>query len=275
MYSFSDPVGETNNSRSFIALEEHYQRDVFMKAIPITGDAAAVKSARAHAEAEAKAMIAVGMRTSHVPVVYEYFYDAPSRMFYIAMQLIRGKTLAERMAEGKLSSKELLSALADVCDVLILMGKNNYVHKDLKPANIMLAEDRISYLIDFGSSVRTTLLGREGTEAYRAPEMENVSRHKNVDRTYADVFSIGVMLYEYFAGKRPREDEEYRRGDQEWAEFTAPKEIASDIPDEVNALIVKCMKLRPRDRYDLGHLRSELRRMQNRVRYVPKQGGKR
>ena len=272
-YFFSEPAGETNNSRTFCAQELTYQRDVFIKAIAVSGDSAAIKSALVHAEAEAKAMIAVGMKTSRVPVVYEYFYDEPSRTFYIVMQRIHGKTLVDRMTEGKLYAREVLTALADVCDVLALMQKNNYVHKDLKPANIMLSDDGITYLIDFGSAVRTTLLGKEGTEAYRAPEMEDVSKHKNMDRSRSDIFSIGVMLYEYFAGKRPREDEEYRRGNQAWAEFTEPKEIAPEVPDEVNALIVKCMKFSPKERCDLSRLKSELRRLQNRIRYVPKQGG--
>jgi non-specific serine/threonine protein kinase len=272
-YSFSEPAGETNNSRTFCAQELTYQRDVFIKAIAVSGDSAAVKSALVHAEAEAKAMIAVGMKTPRVPVVHEYFYDPPTRTFYIVMQLIRGKTLADRIAEGSLYPKDVLRALADVCDVLGLMQKSNYVHKDLKPANIMLTEDGVTYLIDFGSAVRTTLLGREGTEAYRAPEMEDVSRHKNMDRSRSDIFSIGVILYEYFAGKRPHEDEEYRRGNQAWAEFVEPKALAPGIPDEVNALIVKCMKYSPKDRYELSRLKAELRRLQNRVRYVPHQGG--
>lgn len=191
-YSFSEPAGETNNSRTFCAQELTYQRDVFIKAIAVSGDSAAIKSALVHAEAEAKAMIAVGMKTSRVPVVYEYFYDGPSRTFYIVMQRIYGKTLVDRMTEGKLYAREVLTALADVCDVLALMQKNNYVHKDLKPANIMLSDDGITYLIDFGSAVRTTLLGKEGTEAYRAPEMEDVSKHKNMDRSRSDIFSIGV-----------------------------------------------------------------------------------
>lgn len=271
-YSFSEPVGETNNSKTFCAQELSYQRDVFIKAIAIRGDSAAVKSALSHAEDEAKAMIAVGMKTSRVPVVHEHFYDEPSRTFYIVMQFIRGKTLADCMTEGNLYARALLSALADVCDVLALMQKNKYVHKDLKPANIMLSNDGITYLIDFGSAVRTTLLGREGTEAYCAPEMEDVSKHKNMDRSRSDIFSIGVMLYEYFAGKRPREDEEYWRGNQEWEAFVEPKELAPGIPDEVNALIVKCMKFSPKERYDLGGLKAALRRLRN-MRNLPNQGG--
>lgn len=82
-YSFSEPAGETNNSRTFCAQELTYQRDVFIKAIAVSGDSAAIKSALVHAEAEAKAMIAVGMKTSRVPVVYEYFYDEPSRTFLL------------------------------------------------------------------------------------------------------------------------------------------------------------------------------------------------
>ena len=53
-YSFSEPAGETNNSRTFCAQELTYQRDVFIKAIAVSGDSAAIKSALVHAEAEAK-----------------------------------------------------------------------------------------------------------------------------------------------------------------------------------------------------------------------------
>ena len=270
-YEIAAAVEETNASKTFKAQDLTYQRDVFLKAISVPSCAEVAPQVLKDAEAEAKAMIAVGSRSAHVPALYEYFYDEASRTFYIVMQLIRGRTLAERMAAKDIAQDQFLSALMTVCDVLALMKKNNYVHKDLKPANIMISEDGIVYLIDFGSSARGITHAGDGTIGYRAPEMgEHSSR---TDRTHADIFSLGIMLYEFFTGKRPVEGTDYTfaPGRKEWRTFVAPKAIEIQIPDELNDLIVKCMACRPQDRYDVR----DLKRVLNNIRYVLRKSRKR
>ena len=263
-YEIASAVEETNASKTFKAQDLTYQRDVFLKAISVPSDAVLAKQVLNAAEAEAKAMIAVGSRSAHVPALYEHFYDEASRTFYIVMQLIQGDTLAERTAAKQIAETEFLSTLMTVCDVLALMKKNNYVHKDLKPANIMISKDEITYLIDFGSSVRGITRAGDGTIGYRAPEMGD--RSSITDRSRADIFSIGVMLYEFFTGKRPEEGADYipASGGKNWRTFVVPREAAPQILAELDALIVKCMACHPHDRCDVYELKNGL----NKVRYT-------
>lgn len=258
------PAGGTDSSKIYRAQDLLYERDVFIKEIDISiGDQ---KDALRLAEEEAKAMIEVGRKSPHVPVVYEYFYERSSRMFYIVMQLIVGKTLTETMKENTGRSKQdinrFLKNLSDVCDVLQLMYRYGYYHKDIKPDNIMISADREArtYLIDFGSTVKRLALYNDGTLDYRAPEMSQ--KMASADCTRADVFSLGVILYEFFTGKRPQSGVDYQKGratgPNEWSKFTEPIEINPEIPAKINQMIIKCMKKNPKERYDIRSLKNAL-----------------
>lgn len=258
------PVGGTDSSKTYRAQDLLYERDVFIKEIDVSiGDQ---KDALRFAEEEAKAMIEVGRKSTHVPVVYEYFYERSSRMFYIVMQLIIGKTLTETMKENTGRSKQdvnrFLKNLSDVCDVLQLMYRYGYYHKDIKPDNIMISADREgrTYLIDFGSTVKKLALYNDGTLDYRAPEMSQ--QMASADCTRADVFSLGVILYEFFTGKRPQSGVDYKKGrangPNEWNKFIEPVEIAPEIPSKINQMIIKCMKKDPKERYDIRSLKNVL-----------------
>lgn len=256
-------LGETNQSTTYVAQDLTYGRDVFIKEIFIAAEYRAVAIEKA--KEEAKAMVDVGRMTTHVPVVYEYFYDGTQHCFYIVMQKIRGETLDEvfhKKNGGKdvREGRVLLDNLATICDVLELMNRHGYYHKDIKPDNIMRGCENEAYLIDFGSSVNDIGQENDGTVGYRAPEMEK--DYKLTNRTRADVFSLGVILYEFFTGRRPEAEVDYKRGSQRgpeaWKSFVEPKEKRPEIPDPINELIVKCMKRNPKDRYDIRGLKQAL-----------------
>lgn len=256
-------LGETNQSKTYAAQDLTYGRDVFIKEISIAPEYRT--AAMEKAKEEVKAMVDVGRMTTHVPMVYEYFYDGTQNCFYIVMQKIRGETLAEifhRMNGNNdvREAKVLLDNLATICDVLELMHRHGYYHKDIKPDNIMRGRENEAYLIDFGSSVNDISQEDDGTVGYRAPEMEK--DYKLTDRTRADVFSVGVILYEFFAGSRPEAEVDYKRGPQRgpevWKSFVEPKEKRPEVPDTINTLIVKCMKRNPKDRYDIRGLKQAL-----------------
>lgn len=258
------PVGGTDSSKTYRAQDLLYERDVFIKEIDVSiGDQ---KDALRFAEEEAKAMIEVGRKSTHVPVVYEYFHDRSSNMFYIVMQLIAGKTLTETMKEHQGRSKQdvnrFLKNLSDICEVLQLMYRYGYYHKDIKPDNIMISADREgrTYLIDFGSTVKRLALYNDGTLDYRAPEMSQ--QMASADCRRADVFSLGVILYEFFTGKRPQSGVDYQKGrvngPNEWSKFAEPAEINPEIPAKINQMIIKCMRKDPKERYDIRSLRNAL-----------------
>ena len=243
-------------------------REVFIKAILVPEDSAEERHTLATAKREAQAMMQIGEGTYHVPTVYDYFHDKKARIFYIVMQRILGNALSKQMEKFE-RDEDFLRVMIDVCGVLVLMNnnKNGYHHKDLKPDNIMVGTDGTGYLIDFGSAADYTRKV-EGTACYRAPEMSQ--RMWQTTRAGADVFSMGVILYEYFTRHLPimgaRKDYWENRTRTAWEVFKEPKELNAQLPPQMNALIVKCMQLDSTKRGTAFDLKRELERLCNRRR---------
>ncbi len=121
---------------------------------------------------------------------------------YLVMELLRGKTLAQRIAEGPVPVAEALRIAEEMAKGLAHAHQRGVLHRDLKPANVFLCEDGRVKLLDFGLA---HLLGTEGvsgagTPAYMAPEQ---ARGEEVDQR-ADVYAAGRVLGEMLGGRRPR-----------------------------------------------------------------------
>lgn len=249
------------------AMDQTFGRWVFVKEVRI-GEGISLEMAMT----EVRAMTKAEEATFFTPRIYEAFFDPKKKVLYIVMQLIRGESLRNRM--GTAPPLAMLDWMIALCGILAALGRQNLYSKDVKPENIMIADEDSLYLLDFGLSISRP--ARDvGTYCYRAPEMDSWSAVHETGRGKVDIFAIGVMLYEYFCGECPRPGYEYdlsRRGTaKEWKTFVSPKEKNPDIPDAVNDIIVKCMKLRPEDRYrDMAALKHALKDAKRAVRY----GGK-
>ena len=121
---------------------------------------------------------------------------------YLVMELLRGKTLAQRIAEGPIPQAEALRIAEEMAKGLAHAHQRGVLHRDLKPANVFLCEDGRVKLLDFGLA---HLLGTEGvsgagTPAYMAPEQ---ARGEEVDQR-ADVYAAGRVLGDMLGERRPR-----------------------------------------------------------------------
>jgi serine/threonine-protein kinase len=121
---------------------------------------------------------------------------------YLVMELLRGKTLAQRIAEGPVAVAEALRIAEEMAKGLTHAHQRGVLHRDLKPANVFLCEDGRVKLLDFGLA---HLLGTEGvsgagTPAYMAPEQ---ARGEEVDQR-ADVYAAGSVLGDMLGERRPR-----------------------------------------------------------------------
>jgi serine/threonine-protein kinase len=121
---------------------------------------------------------------------------------YLVMELLRGKTLAQRIAEGPIPVTEALRIAEEMAKGLAHAHQRGVLHRDLKPANVFLCEDGRVKLLDFGLA---HLLGTEGvsgagTPAYMAPEQ---ARGQEVDQR-ADVYAAGRVLGDMLGERRPR-----------------------------------------------------------------------
>jgi tRNA A-37 threonylcarbamoyl transferase component Bud32/tetratricopeptide (TPR) repeat protein len=130
---------------------------------------------------------------------------------FLVFEYVEGRTLGELLEKKKrLSFSEALRYLRPVCRALIYTHARNVIHRDLKPSNVMVQQDGLVKVMDFGIARDTkhtsTLTNTPmGTPVYMAPEM-----HLGLVSPACDVFSLGVMLYELLAGELPSR-ENFRR----------------------------------------------------------------
>ncbi|HEY1810571.1 MAG TPA: serine/threonine-protein kinase [Acidobacteriaceae bacterium] len=133
------------------------------------------------------------------------------RQPYIAMELVRGRTLLAWCDAHRLSIRQRLELTARVCDAVQHAHQRGLIHRDLKPANILVGEDGQPKILDFGIArltdadtlaTRQTSMGQIiGTLAYMSPEQ--VTGDPDELDTRSDVYTLGVILYELLAGKAP------------------------------------------------------------------------
>jgi len=203
---------------------------------------------RFNSEAQAAASL------THPNIVSVFDVGQEYNIYYIVMELIQGKTLKEIITEdGALPWKWSINISIQICSALEVAHKNGIVHRDIKPHNIMITEDGIAKVTDFGiakavSNSTITAFGTTiGSVHYFSPEH---ARGGYTD-SKSDLYSLGVVMYEMVTGKVPF--------DADTPVSVALKHIQEDaieairinsrIPVGVNDIIVKAMKKEANLRY--------------------------
>ncbi len=239
---------ETEQGGLYRGMDLELQRTVAVKEIRIrAADRREEEAMVTKAIAEVRALTQLEEKKLRVPHIYDMYYHKEKKTFYIIMEWIPGTTLADKM---KTSEGQFLQWMIDLCEILKGMSWNKLSHKDIKPANIMIIDPDLLYLIDFNISIGTPNQV-EGTLHYKAPEMSLGSKYAG--REKADMFSVGVLLYEFYTGSVPQKTVDYARnrsrGPLMWDKFVEPIEKNPSMSKRVNDIIVKCMKYDPRERY--------------------------
>ncbi len=146
-------------------------------------------------------------RLEHPNIVPVYAFEEHEGHPFLVMKYIEGKTLKARLQKGPLSENEILRITQAVGSALTYAHKKDILHRDVKPSNVLLANDGEIYLADFGlarlASVVDSTLSAEilvGTPQYISPEQ--ASGVKELDAR-SDVYCFGVMLYEMSVGRVP------------------------------------------------------------------------
>ncbi|MBL8914754.1 MAG: serine/threonine protein kinase, partial [Archangium sp.] len=192
-----------------------------------------------------KQELRVGRSVAHRNLCRLYDFGSDQGIHFITMELLRGPTLAQHLEELKrpLTQQELAPIVEQICAGLSELHGRDLVHLDIKPSNVVLEEDRV-VVTDFGLAAlqRETALG--GSPWYMAPEQ--VER-KAIDLR-ADVFALGVLIYEALTRKLPfpgSTDDEIARARL----FMRPVELENDsAPRPVRRLISQCLSKDPRNR---------------------------
>jgi hypothetical protein len=178
---------------------------------------------------------------------------------YIVSDYIEGVDLSEWLTAKKMSAQEAATLCIAVADALHHAHEKGIVHRDLKPANIMLNSKNIPLVMDFGlakrdvGEVTMTMDGRIlGTPAYMPPEQARGEGHQ-VDRR-ADIYSLGVILYELTTGERPfRGAAKMLMQQVVNDEPTSPRKLMGSIERDMETIILKCLQKNPENRYDTAN----------------------
>jgi serine/threonine protein kinase/Tol biopolymer transport system component len=213
-YEILAPLGAGGMGEVYRARDPRLNRLIAIKVLP--GAAATDAERRERFEREAHAIAAL----NHPNIVTIYSVEHADGQFFITMELVAGRSLAEMMPKSGLPLDRLLRIAIPVADAIAAAHQKGITHRDLKPANIMLGEgehDGRVKVLDFGlaklaeapvAAAAATALptapitdeGRiVGTVAYMSPEQ---AEGKPVDAR-SDLFSLGVVLYEMATGRRP------------------------------------------------------------------------
>lgn len=194
-------------------------------------------------------------RLVHPNIVSIFDVGVDNGIYYIVMELIQGKTLKEIIVEerGPLPWKWSVNVAIQIASALEMAHKNNIIHRDIKPHNIIITEDGIAKVTDFGiakavSNSTITAFGTTiGSVHYFSPE------HARGGYTDAksDLYSLGVVLYEMVTGKVPFDADTpvsvALKHMQE--EPIPPIEQNHNLPEAINKIILKSLKKDPMLRY--------------------------
>jgi serine/threonine-protein kinase len=204
---------------------------------------------------------------SHPNIVKIYDAGEEQDIAYMAMELLKGEDLKKWASKDNLLPMEkVFDYMATSAEALDYAHRNGVIHRDIKPANIMLLEDGALRVADFGiariqTSSKTATGTVLGTPYYMSPEQ---IAGKKVDGR-ADLFSLGVTMYELLTGERP-----WKGGEAVGTLFFQissdpypdPLLIRPDLPKELAPIIDKALKKNPDERYQTGgEMASDIRRL--------------
>lgn len=199
--------------------------------------------------------VKLARRVTHRNVARMFDIGSHGDVKFLTMEFIEGTCLGSLLSrEGIVSPRRAVRIVSEVCDGLEAAHRAGIVHRDLKPENIIVARDGRVVLADFGiarafgGSTQTMAGAMVGTPAYMSPEQVQAS---DVIDGRADLYAIGVMLYELVTGEVPWV------GNNPIAVAMArlsepvpdPCRLAPNLPCELAAVIMRCMAKLPQDRY--------------------------
>ena len=190
----------------------------------------------------------------HPNIVSVYDVGKEGNLYYIVMELVKGKTLKEIIVEdGRMGWKWSVKIAKQIAQALEVAHKNNIIHRDIKPHNIIITEDGVAKVTDFGiakavSNSTITAFGTTiGSVHYFSPE------HARGGYTDAksDLYSLGVVLYEMVTGRVPFDADTPVSVALKHMQETpvSPIVLNPAIPQSLNDLILKAMEKDPNMRY--------------------------
>jgi tRNA A-37 threonylcarbamoyl transferase component Bud32 len=254
-YVIVSAIGRGGVGEVYLADDPRLRRRVALKIL--NAKFAEDESARGRFLREAQ--MAASLDHPNICALHEIGTDGGSD--YLVMPFLRGETLAQRLERGRLPAKDALDISVQLADALAYAHASGVIHRDIKPQNVMLTPEGRVKLMDFGLAKAPGRLDDQqethaalteagvflGTIAYMSPEQ--LAGHPADERS--DIFSLGMTLYEIFAGRHPFVGPTHAATISAIASRPAPplSEAAPDAPPALTPILVKALALDPRERY--------------------------
>jgi tRNA A-37 threonylcarbamoyl transferase component Bud32 len=256
-YRVLEPLGRGGMARVYRAYHPQLDRYVAIKVLRsdlVEEEEGGAASWRVRFRREAQAVAAL----RHPNIVQVFDFDMQDDVYYMVMELLEGDSLKTRLIDYRVRGErmaygEIVRVLLDVLDGLAYAHSEGMVHRDVKPANILLNKRGQAVIGDFGiaqivGSTRHTLSGALlGTLSYMAPEqgMEGQSDARS------DIYSLGIVLYEMMTQRTPFEADTPLAVLMKHVNdpLPLPRLIAPDIPEPFERVVLKALAKRPEDRY--------------------------
>jgi len=246
-YEIIEELGRGGMAIVFKAREKGLDREVAVKVLPfsLAFDSEFVERFQREARTSAK--------LEHANIIPIYRVGKKGRVIYFVMKFLRGQALSEKLSErGKLPPDDIRRILIQTASALGYAHKNDIVHRDIKPDNIMFDESGNAILTDFGiakaaSGTRLTGTGMSiGTPHYMSPEQ---ARAQTLDGR-SDIYSLGVVAYQCLAGVVPFDGEDsFSIGYKHIMEDLTEPEMTDPDQRALYDIIERMMAKSPEDRY--------------------------
>jgi len=272
-YEIIEQLGAGGMGEVYRARDARLERDIAIKVLPAHFAADEERLARFAREAKLLAQL------NHANIATIHGFEEFQGVNFIAMELVEGQSLAERIADAAVEVDEALEIAEQIALALEAAHEAGVVHRDLKPANVVVTPDGQAKVLDFGlakaysagssssgfseqQSQSPTLVAATGTglimgtAAYMSPEQ---AKGKSLDKR-TDIWSFGVLLYEMLTARSAFRGEDVSetlaailRDEPDWSLLPAA------VPPAVERLLHRCLKKDPRQRLrDIGDARNEI-----------------
>ncbi|WP_019505157.1 serine/threonine-protein kinase [Pleurocapsa sp. PCC 7319] len=178
---------------------------------------------------------------NHPGIVQVFYYFEENNTAYMVMEYLEGKTLAEllKKRKGKLTEAEALGYMAKVGEALEILHQAQFLHRDIKPDNIMLADDGRVVLIDFGAARDFTSKNTARYTTLLTPGYAPLEQYGRALKygAFTDIYALGSTLYHLLTGKAPISAIERAAG----VELKTVRELEPQISPHVSQAIAKAM----------------------------------
>ena len=262
-YEILAPLGAGGMGEVYKARDTQLGREVAIKTLPASRVSSEERKRRFLQEARAASAL------NHPGIVTIFDISRSGEVDYIVMEYVRGRTLDRLIGKQGLGVQESIRYALQIADSLVKAHAAGIIHRDLKPGNIMVTDDGIVKILDFGLAKlgEVEAIGQDeatrsirmqngpstqdgavvGTIAYMSPEQ---AEGKKVDAR-SDIFSFGAVLYEMVTGRRAF------TGDSSASTMAAvlksdpkpPSQVVEGIPRDLERIILRCLRKDPARRF--------------------------